>query len=242
MRRAIIPALPLFLGLFCGCLAARQEQGTQTPPKQALPAKSADGKGGAGTPAGAGDVTDPAAMAGAKPSKGKPVPQGVEPVEKTFIIGAEDVLQIWVQLQQPAQVSVRPDGIISIPLVGDVKASGLTTEELEAAIAKRLKDNEIYNDPTVTVGVVQVRSRKYFISGNVGKTGEVPLVVPTRVSEALANAGGFREWAKITKIRIIRIMPDGTVKKFMYNEKEVSQGKNLKQNILLEPGDHIYVD
>ena len=99
-------------------------------------------------------------------------------------------------MQQPGisgQYPVRPDGIISVPQVGDVMASGLTTEQLETAIADRLKANEILNDPSVTVGVFQVRSRKYFISGNVGKTGEGYLVVPTRVSEALANAGGFRD-------------------------------------------------
>jgi polysaccharide export outer membrane protein len=92
------------------------------------------------------------------------------------------------------------------------------------------------------VGVFQVRSRKYFISGNVGKTGEGYLVVPTRVSEALANAGGFRDFAKTKSIRIIRIMPDGKPKQFKYNDNEVSHGKKLEQNIFLEPGDHIYVD
>jgi polysaccharide biosynthesis/export protein len=243
MRRAIVPALPVFLGLFCGYLAARQQQGSQTPPpKDAQQA----GKSGSlpASAAGADGVTDPATMAGDKQSKTKPVPAGGAPVEKTFIIGAEDILQIWV-VQQPGisgQYPVRPDGIISVPLVGDVRASGLTTEQLEASIAERLKTNEILNDPSVTVGVFQVKSRKYFISGEVNKTGEQYLVVPTRVSEALANAGGFRDFAKKTSIRIIRIMPDGKPKTFKYNDKDVSHGKNLEQNIFLEPGDHIYVD
>jgi polysaccharide export outer membrane protein len=243
MRRAIVPALPVFLGLFCGYLIARQQQGTQTPPpKDAQQANK--GGSSSGSAAGAGGVTDPATMAGDKQSTAKPVPAGGAPVEKTFIIGAEDILQIWV-VQQPGisgQYPVRPDGIISVPLVGDVRASGLTTEQLEAAIAERLKANEILNDPSVTVGVFQVKSRKYFISGEVNKTGEGYLVVPTRVSEALANAGGFREFAKKTSIRIIRIMPDGKPKTFKYNDKEVSHGKKLEQNIFLEPGDHIYVD
>jgi polysaccharide export outer membrane protein len=243
MRRAIVPALPVFLGLFCGYLVARQQQGTQTPPpKDAQQANK--GGSSSGSAAGAGGVTDPATMAGDKQSTAKPVPAGGAPVEKTFIIGAEDILQIWV-VQQPGisgQYPVRPDGIISVPLVGDVRASGLTTEQLEAAIAERLKANEILNDPSVTVGVFQVKSRKYFISGEVNKTGEGYLVVPTRVSEALANAGGFREFAKKTSIRIIRIMPDGKPKTFKYNDKEVSHGKKLEQNIFLEPGDHIYVD
>jgi len=242
MRRAIIPALSVFLGLFCGCLAAWQVQGSQTPPP-----KEAQQVSKGGTPpasaAGADGATDPAAMAGDKPSKAKP-PFGGAPVEKTFIIGAEDVLQIWV-VQQPnisGQYTVRPDGIVSVPQVGDVQASGLTTGQLEAAIAERLKANEILNDPSVTVGVFQVRSRKYYISGEVNKPGEQYLVVPTRVSEALANAGGFKDFAKKTSIRIIRIMPDGKPKKFIYNDKDVSHGKKLEQNIFLEPGDHIYVD
>jgi polysaccharide biosynthesis/export protein len=243
MRRAIVPALPIFLGLFCGYLVARQQQGSQTPPPKDAQQASKSGSLPASA-AGADGATDPATMAGDKQSKAKPAPAGGAPVEKTFIIGAEDVLQIWV-VQQPGisgQYSVRPDGIISVPLVGDVKASGLTTEQLEAAIAERLKANEILNDPSVTVGVFQVRSRKYFISGEVNKTGEQYLVVPTRVSEALANAGGFRDFAKKTSIRIIRIMPDGKPKTFKYNDKDVSHGKNLEQNIFLEPGDHIYVD
>jgi polysaccharide biosynthesis/export protein len=243
MRRAIVPALPVLLGLFCGYLAARQEQGSQTPPPKEAQQVSKGGTAPASA-AGADGVTDPASMAGDKQSKAKPAPVGGAPVEKTFIIGAEDILQIWV-VQQPGisgQYPVRPDGIISVPLVGDVRASGLTTEQLEASIAERLKANEILNDPSVTVGVFQVKSRKYFISGEVNKPGEQYLVVPTRVSEALANAGGFREWAKTKSIRIIRIMPDGKPKKFMYNDNEVSRGKKLEQNIFLEPGDHIYVD
>jgi polysaccharide export outer membrane protein len=245
MRRAIKPALPVFLGLVCGYLAAWQVQGSQTPPPtEAQQTKGADRKSGTASAAGADGATDPAAMAGDKQSGAKPVLIGGAPVEKTFIIGAEDILQIWV-LQQPnisALYTVRPDGIISVPMVGDVKASGLTTEQLEASIATRLKENEIVIDPSVTVGVAQVRSRKYFISGNVNKTGEGFLVVPTRVSEALSNAGGFRDFAKTKSIRIIRIMPDGKPKTFKYNDSEVSHGKKLEQNIFLEPGDHIYVD
>lgn len=243
MRRAIIPALPVFLGLFCGYLAARQERGTQTPPSKET--KTADGKSAPVVdPVSPDGVTDPASMAGEKTSRTKPVMTGVAPVEKTFVIGAEDVLQVWVinQAGVTGQYVVRPDGIISVPLVGDVKAAGLTTEQLETAIADKLKANQILIDPSVTVGVAQVHSRKYYISGNVGKTGEFYLVVPTTVSEALANAGGFRDFAKTKSIRIIRIMPDGKPKTFKYNDNEVSHGKKLEQNILLEPGDHIYVD
>jgi polysaccharide biosynthesis/export protein len=237
MRTAIIPVLALFAGFGFGVLAAGQDQGAQqTPPKkEAVLPKPADG------------VTDPAAMAGDKPASSKPAMVGGAPVGKTYIIGATDVLQIWVLEQVGAAnissiYTVRADGIISVPMVGDINVSGMTTGQVETAIADRLKANQIINDPSVTVGVAASHSRKYYISGEVNKTGEVDLVVPTRVSEALANAAGFKDFAKKTKIRIIREHPDGTVEKFKYNDKEVSQGKNLKQNIFLEPGDRIYVD
>jgi polysaccharide export outer membrane protein len=233
MRTAIIPVLALFAGFGLGALAARQDQGAQqtSPKKEAEPPKPVDG------------VTDPAAMAGDKPSP-KPVIIGGAPVPKTYTIGAQDILQIWVLEQAgiSGTYTVRTDGIISVPMVGEVNVLGFTTGQVETAIAGRLKDNQIINDPSVTVGVAQSRSRKYYISGEVYKTGEVDLVVPTRVSDALANAGGFKDFAKRTKIRIIREHPDGTSENFRYNDKEVSHGEKLEQNIYLEPGDRIYVD
>jgi polysaccharide biosynthesis/export protein len=235
MRTAIIPVLALFAGFGFGVLAAGQDQGAQqTPPKkEAVLPKPADG------------VTDPAAMAGDKAASPKPTMIGGAPVGKTYVIGATDVLQIWVLEQAgiSGAYTVRADGIISVPMVGgDINVSGMTTGQVETAIADRLKANQIINDPSVTVGVAASHSRKYYISGQVNRTGEVDLVVPTRVSEALANAGGFKDFAKLKSIRIIREHPDGTVEKFKYNEKDVSHGKNLKQNIYLEPGDRIYVD
>jgi polysaccharide export outer membrane protein len=231
MRTAIIPVLAVCVGLGFGLLAAGQDQGApQTSPKTA--AKVGDG------------LTDPAAMAGDKPSQNKPSVIVGAPVEKTYIIGAEDVLQIWV-IEQPGisnAYTVRPDGIISVPLVGDLKVSGLTTGQVETAIADKLKANEILKDPSVTVGIAASHSRKYYIYGEVNHSGPFDLVVPTRVSEALANAGGFKEWAKITKIRVIREVPGGKPMVFHYNDKDVSHGKKLEQNIFLEPGDRIYVD
>jgi polysaccharide biosynthesis/export protein len=225
--------LALLMGAGSAVLAIGQDQAAQQAPpkKEAEPVKPVDG------------VTDPAAMAGDKPSAVKPIIGGA-PVGKAYVIGATDVLQVWVQDQTgiQGQYVVRSDGIISIPLVGDVYVTGMTTGQVEAAIADRLKANQILNDPSVTVGVAASHSRRYYISGEVFKPGEVDLVVPTRVSEALANAGGFKEFAKTTKIRIIREVKGGKPLTFKYNDKEVSHGKNLEQNIFLEPGDHIYVD
>jgi TonB family protein len=103
-------------------------------------------------------------------------------------------------------------------------------------------DLSVGDPPPVAAGTALSHSRKYYISGMVNKTGEVDLVAPTRISEALANAGGFKDFAKTTKISIIREVPGGKPLIFKYNHKEVSHGKELEQNIYLEPGDRIYVD
>ena len=96
--------------------------------------------------------------------------------------------------------------------------------------------------PTTQSAGAALPSLKYYISGMVNKTGEVDLVVPTRISEALANAGGYKDFAKTTKIRIIREVPGSERLIFKYNDKEVSHGEKLEQNIYIEPGDRIYVD
>jgi TonB family protein len=103
-------------------------------------------------------------------------------------------------------------------------------------------DLSVGDPPPVAAGTALSHSRKYYISGMVNKTGEVDLVAPTRISEALANAGGFKDFAKTTKISIIREVPGGKPLIFKYNHKEVSHGEELEQNIYLEHGDRIYVD
>ncbi len=184
-------------------------------------------------------VTDPAKMASDKPAPGAKLP-GAAPVDRTYIIGPEDTLRVlvWGQGGIPGEYMVRPDGMISVPLAGEVRADGRTAEELEKEVAQRLKDSKLILDPRVTVQILGVHSKKIFISGEVNHPGSMDLVVPTRISEALAAAGGFRDFAKITKIRIVH--RDGTTSR--YNDKEVSHGKHMEQDILLKPGDHIYVD
>lgn len=223
MRIAISPTLPLLAALICGCVGA---QGQQT------------------KAAGAGDLTDPARMAGDKADATKPnLPSA--PVDSTYQIGPEDVISVWVY-QQSSMINtytVRTDGMVSLPLIGEIKVGGLTTGQVENEIIDKLKKGEIVNDPNVTVNVSQVHSKKVYIQGDgIQHTGAMDLVVPTRVSEAIAWAGGFRDFANKKKIRIIRVEPGGKVDKFMYNDNQVSHGKKLEQNILLKPGDHIYVD
>jgi polysaccharide export outer membrane protein len=159
-----------------------------------------------------------------------------------YIVGSEDVLKIevWGEPRLDGLFTVRPDGMITLNLIGEVRASGKTPLELTAEIGERLKAEEIIKNPRVKVSVEQVRSRKYYIQGEVNKPGDYPLVNPTRVLEALVNAGGFREFANVKKIRILRIS-SSTVKEFRFNWKEVIVGKNIAQNIYLMPGDQIIV-
>jgi len=154
-----------------------------------------------------------------------------------YIIGAEDVLSISVWREPnftiPAEV-VRPDGKITMPLIGEVQAAGLTPLQLTKSLTEKL--TTYINRPEVTIGVAQVRSRKYYIDGLVNKPGPYPLATPTRVLEALSEAGGFQEWANTRKIKILR----GN-QTFRFNYKEAIKGKHPEQNIELENGDHIIV-
>jgi polysaccharide biosynthesis/export protein len=172
----------------------------------------------------------------ASPSAG-PVPTNIAPVDpKTFVIGAEDalVIQVWREPDFTRPVLVRPDGKITMPLIKEVQAAGRTPDQLAGDIQKLLAD--YIKNPEVTVTVNQVNSKKYYITGEVGRTGSFPLVVPTRVLDALTNAGGFREFANTKKITILR-----NRERLKFNYKEVIKGKNTEQNILLENGDYIIV-
>lgn len=163
--------------------------------------------------------------------------QAAAPVDpKSYKIGPEDVLMIrvWRENELSGPVAVRPDGLITLPLIGDVQAGGLTPEELKDALT--LKLSTLINEPRVMVSVQAVRSKKYYITGEVMRSGAYPLVSPITVLEALSNAGGFREFANLKKIVIIR----GN-ERLKFNYKEVVAGKNLEQNIQIQNGDHIVV-
>jgi polysaccharide biosynthesis/export protein len=118
----------------------------------------------------------------------------------SFKIGPEDVLfvQVWREPDFTRQVMVRPDGKITMPLIGEIAAADLTPDQLTVSLVKSL--GEYLNKPEVLVSVLQVNSKKYFITGEVNRSGAFPLVVPTRVLEALSSAGGFREFANPKKI------------------------------------------
>jgi polysaccharide biosynthesis/export protein len=156
--------------------------------------------------------------------------------DNAYVVGAEDVLAVtvWHEAELSRPVIVRPDGKITLPLVGEITAAGLTLPQLTAVIAAGLKKYMI--SPEVSVSVQAVNSKKFYIQGEVLRPGAYPLVVPTTVMEGLANAGGFRDFANLRKITILR-----GLERLRFNYKEVRSGKHLDQNILLQPGDQIIV-
>jgi polysaccharide export outer membrane protein len=170
------------------------------------------------------------------------VPGTADVDNKAYVIGPEDVIKIevWGDARLSGGFLVRPDGKISMNLIGDVVATGKTPEELGNDIGEKLKAGEFMRTPSVSVGIQEVRSKKYFLQGEVNKPGAVPLVVPTTVLEALVQAGGFRDFARKNKIRILR-MKDGKHQEFHFDWNAVTKGKHLEQNIYLEPGDMIIV-
>jgi polysaccharide export outer membrane protein len=165
-----------------------------------------------------------------------PVVAAIDP--KNFVIGPEDILwiRVWNSPNLSNQVTVRPDGKITIQLLGEIQAAGLTPEALTQVIYDGVSKFETHDRSEITVTIQQVNSRKYSIQGEVGRSGAFPLLRPTTVLEALVNAGGFREFAKTNKIII---MSGG--KQYQFNYKEVIHGKKLEQNRLLQPGDQIIV-
>ena len=195
-------------------------------------------------PAPAPSTAKPAAPA---PSTAKPAapatattapptqPAGVA-VPGDFRIGAEDVLGIlfWREMEMSGDVTVRPDGMITLPLLGDVRAVGMTTDQLRDVLQKNAA--KFLTDANVTVVVRQINSRKVYVQGQVGMSGAYPLIGPRNVLQAIAMAGGLSEYAKGDKIQIIR----GNAI-FRFNYKEVLDGKKLEQNIQLQPGDTVLV-
>lgn len=167
------------------------------------------------------------------------MPQGVVP-PAGYVIGPEDVLSIvfWREKDLSTDATVRPDGMITVPLLNDIQATGLTPEELRERI--RTGAAKLVEDPTVTVVVKAINSRKVFITGMVGRQGQYPLIGPTTVMQLIATAGGVQEYAQSKKILIMRTEKGEPVAK-PFNYQDVVKGKNLKQNIELLPGDTVIV-
>ena len=168
-------------------------------------------------------------------------PQAAKPHDDEFVIGNGDVLAIsvWKQPDLSRSIPVRSDGKISLPLIGDIRATGQTPLKLEEDLTHRLQP--YLNEPEVTVIVEQINSQKFNILGKVAKPGSYSLVNSTTVLDAIALAGGCREFAKQKSIYILRRHPDGSEARFPFNYQDVIKGKNTAQNIELQPRDTVVV-
>ncbi len=156
-----------------------------------------------------------------------------------YVIGADDTLRIsvWKEPDMNATLPVRPDGKISLPLLNDIPASGLTPMDLAASITERLK--KYIADPRVTVVVVAMNSRRIFVTGEVAHPGAMTLLPNMTVLQALASAG-FTQFANPKKIYLLRTQ-NGKQVKIPFNYKEVVKGDHPEQNIMLKPGDTLVV-
>lgn len=161
--------------------------------------------------------------------------------DDSFVIGNDDVLAInvWKEPDISRAVPVRSDGKISLPLVGEVQAAGQTPLKLEQDIASKLKN--YIGEPEVTVIVQQINSQKFNILGLVNRPGSYVLANSATVLDAIALAGGFRDFAKQKAIYVLRQNADGTQTRIPFNYKEVAKGQNPAQNIKLQPHDTIVV-
>jgi len=156
-----------------------------------------------------------------------------------YVIGADDTLHIsvWKEPDITATLPVRPDGKISLPLLNDVPAAGLTPMQLAASITEKLK--KYIADPRVTVVVTAMNSRRIFVTGEVTHPGAMPLLPNMTVLQALSSAG-FTQFANVKGIYLLRT-ENGRQVKLPFNYKEVVKGRNPEQNIRLQPGDTLVV-
>jgi polysaccharide export outer membrane protein len=157
-----------------------------------------------------------------------------------YVIGPDDLLSVvfWREAEMSSQVRVRPDGKISLPLLTDVPAAGLTPQELQVRLEREAKD--FITEPKAAVVVLEINSLRVFVVGQVTKPGVFPLKSPTKVLQVLAAAGGVLEYADSKNIVIERSVGSKTVR-LPFDYKEVLKGKNLEQNVLLIPGDTVIV-
>ena len=179
--------------------------------------------------AAAADVTKPTDTA--KPAE--VVPAG-------YIVGDSDIIRVnvWKEPEVSQTVVVRTDGNISLPLINEVKVSGMTPLQIQDMVAEKLKG--FLNNPQVTVTVIEIRSKRAFITGEVARPGTYSLNAQTTVLQLIAQAGGFTPFAKKDGIVVLRT-EDGRQSRLKFKYNEVVQGKKTEQNIALHPGDTVVV-
>ena len=211
-------SIVLLSSAIAACVAAAAQQpGVPGPVLSASPAP-------AGQPAPPPASADPSVASAASPS---------------YVIGPQDVIQVtvWKEPALSQSLTVRPDGMISLPLLGDVSASGQTPTLLSADLSTRLK--KYINDPLVTVTVVTVNSKRVFLLGEVGHVGGLPMTPDMTPLQAIAAAGGLSPYANAKHIYILRT-DNGKQKKIFFDYKKAIKTGN-EQGIVLAPGDTIVV-
>jgi polysaccharide export outer membrane protein len=157
-----------------------------------------------------------------------------------YVIGPTDVLSVvfWREDKLSGEVVVRPDGKVSLPLINDIQAAGLTPLQFRDKLAEAAR--RFLEDPVVSVSLRQVNNNRVFITGQVANPGAVSLAGPTTVLQLIAMAGGLNEFADRKRIVVTRV-ERGTTTSHTFNYEDVLKGKNLPQNIVLKPGDTIVV-
>jgi polysaccharide biosynthesis/export protein len=207
--------VPIFL---VGILLCSQAYAQDTPGQASQASKS--------------QTTDPKASNGnsAAPSLAEP----------EYKIGPQDVVQIdvWKEPEITRTIPVRPDGKVSLPLLNDVQAAGLTAMQLAGVIREGL--TKFLTNPQVTVTVTTINSRRVFLTGEVSRTGALPLLPNMTVLQALSASGGFTPFARMKDIYILR-MENGRQTKYPFHYKDVVKGKRPEENIFLQANDVIVV-
>jgi polysaccharide export outer membrane protein len=160
--------------------------------------------------------------------------------DSTYVIGPEDVLDVsvWREANVSRTVPVRPDGKISLPLLNDVQAAGLTPMQLQAVVTEGLK--KFISDPQVTVIVAQINSKRVYVLGEVGRPGAFVMLPDMTVLQAISSAGGFSQFAKMRGVYVLR-SENGRQVTLPFNYKQVIRGRKPEQNIILKPGDTVVV-
>ena len=160
--------------------------------------------------------------------------------DPNYVIGSQDMLDIsvWREPDFSRTVPVRPDGKISLPLLNDMQAAGLTPSQLAEELTKSL--NKFVTNPQVTIIVTQINSQRFYVLGEATRPGAYTLIPDMTILQALSNAGGFTTYANAKKIYLLR-QENGKQQKLSFNYKDVISGKRTEQNIALKNGDTIVV-
>ena len=166
--------------------------------------------------------------------------QQQEMPESDYRIGIGDIveIQVWHEPDLSRTLTVRLDGRISLPLVGDIDTAGKTTSELDAYLERKFA--EVVTEPAVSVILMESRSRRYYVVGQVLRPGEFPIESPITILQAIARSGGFQEWAKRDRIKVVR--RDGGKERLLeFDYDAFVNGKSLEQNLVIILGDTIIV-